>query len=134
MTPVETSGLFECREAVHRVRSRRERYYYFYRDNWEKPACLCFMEREILDARVLAGITAPLEMMMHVLQPRKKHKKNRFSIDGPIRIWLERFVMSHVELQISFLGIEERLQTRPLTSCLKTGDSIRNSNIYFSVG
>jgi hypothetical protein len=63
MTPIDTFGLFECREDMHRVRSRRERYYYLYIVNWEKPACLLFMERGICHARVLAGIDAPQEMI-----------------------------------------------------------------------
>ena len=32
-------------------------------DNWEKPSRLCFMERGIRHARVLAFIDAPLEMI-----------------------------------------------------------------------
>ena len=29
MTPIDTFGLFECRGDMLRVRSRKERYYYF---------------------------------------------------------------------------------------------------------
>jgi hypothetical protein len=48
---------------MQRVKSKKERYYYFYIDNWEKPPRLCFMERGIRHARVLAFIDAPLEMI-----------------------------------------------------------------------
>jgi hypothetical protein len=40
MTPIDTFGLFECRGDMHRVRSRKERYYQFSIDNWKKPATL----------------------------------------------------------------------------------------------
>jgi hypothetical protein len=48
---------------MHRVKSKKERYYYFYIDNWEKPSRLCFMERGIRRARVLAFIDAQLDMI-----------------------------------------------------------------------
>jgi hypothetical protein len=35
MTPADTYGLFECRGDMRRVRSKEERYYYFYSDNWQ---------------------------------------------------------------------------------------------------
>jgi hypothetical protein len=35
MTPSDTYGLFECRGDMQRVKSKEERYYYFYIDNWE---------------------------------------------------------------------------------------------------
>ena len=64
MTPADTYGLFECRGDMRRVRSKEERYYYFYIDNWQKPARLCFMERGgIRHARVVAYIDAPAEMI-----------------------------------------------------------------------
>ena len=63
MTPIDTFGLFECRGDMHRVRSRKERYYHFYIDNWNKPASLCFMERGIRHAQILARINAPQEMI-----------------------------------------------------------------------
>ena len=37
MTPVDTYGLFECRGDMQRVKSKKERYYYFYIDNWRLP-------------------------------------------------------------------------------------------------
>jgi hypothetical protein len=36
MTPVDTYGLFECRGDMHRVRSKKERYYYFFIDKWNR--------------------------------------------------------------------------------------------------
>ena len=63
MPPIDTFGLFECRVDMLRVRSRKERYYYFYVDNWKKPASLCFMERGIRHAKVLAMIKALQEFI-----------------------------------------------------------------------
>ena len=63
MTPADTYGLFEYRGDMRRVRSKEERYYYFYIDNWQKPDRLCFMERGIRHARVVAYIDAPAEMI-----------------------------------------------------------------------
>ncbi len=94
MTPADTYGLFECRGDMHRVRSKEERYYYFYIDNWQQPARLCFMERGIRHARVLAYIDAPAEMISRcIIDQGKTYKENSYAIDAVVRQWLEEYVV-----------------------------------------
>jgi len=100
MTPVEAYGLFECRGDMHRVRSRKERYYYFYINNWEKTASLCFMERGIRHAKVLARINAPQKMIDECVAAQgKTYKENSFSIDDHLRIWLKRHVITQADAE-----------------------------------
>ena len=63
ITPADTFGIFESWGGKDRVRSKNERFYYFYIDNWAHPAKLFLMERGIKFARVLARIDAPQEMI-----------------------------------------------------------------------
>jgi hypothetical protein len=79
MTPIDSFGLFECRGDMLRVRSRKERYYYFYVDNWKKPASLCFMERGILHAKVLAMIKALQEFIDIPCGKRKREARLLYS-------------------------------------------------------
>ena len=98
MTPVDTFGLFECRADMHRVRSRKARYNYFYIDNWKKPASLCFMERGIRHAKVLVRINAPRAMIdACVASQGKTYKKNSFAIDEPLRDWLKEHIIKQYD-------------------------------------
>lgn len=64
ITPALTFTIFESWGTKERtVRNSSERYYYFYVDNWEKPAKLCLMERGIKHAKVMAEIEAPQELI-----------------------------------------------------------------------
>ena len=109
MTPVDTYGLFECRGDMHRVRSRMERYYYFYIDNWKKPASLCFMERGIRHAKVLATIEAPQEMIDNcIISQGKTYKENSYAIDEPIRSWLKKYILINIDiLKVSPVNIQQ---------------------------
>jgi hypothetical protein len=81
MTLVDTYGFFECRGDTQLVKSKKERYYYFYIDNWEKPSRLCFMERGIRHARVLAFIDAPLAMINRcIISQGRSHKGKNFAL------------------------------------------------------
>ena len=98
MTPADTYGLFECRGDMQRVKSKKERYYYFYIDNWEKPPRLCFMERGIRHARVLAFIDAPQEMIDNSIASQgRSYKEQSFAIDENLRRWLTQHVISDVK-------------------------------------
>ena len=56
------------------------------------------MERGILHAGILARITAPRKMIDACVAAQGKiTKKNGFSIDDPIWVWPERYVMPHVD-------------------------------------
>lgn len=95
MTPADTYGLFECRGDMYRVRSKKERYYYFYIDNWSKPPTLCFMERGIRHARVLALINAPQAMIDNCITSQgRTYKENSYAIDDTIRSWLKKNILT----------------------------------------
>ena len=95
MTPVDTYGLFECRGDMYRVWSNKERYYYFFIDNWRKPASLCFMERGLRHAKVLATIKAPQELIDNcIVSQGKTFKENSYAIDEPIRLWLKKNILT----------------------------------------
>jgi len=99
MTPVDTYGLFECRGDMHRVRSNKERYYYFFIDNWRKPATLCFMERGIRHANVLATIKAPQKMIDNcVVSQGMSSKENSYAIDESIRQWLKKNILTRFDV------------------------------------
>jgi hypothetical protein len=61
--PADTYGLFACRGDMRRVRSKDERFHYYYIANWQQPARLCLMERGIRHARVLVSSKAPVDMI-----------------------------------------------------------------------
>ena len=63
MSPEYTFGTFESWGGKERVRSERERIYYFFIDAWDEEPRLCLMERGIKHARVVAEILAPPEMV-----------------------------------------------------------------------
>lgn len=94
ITPVDTYGLFECRGPKRWVKSKEERYYYFYIDNWQPPARLCLMERGIRLARVLARIEAPQKLIDRcVAQQGNAPKDKNYAIDHELRQWLEEHVL-----------------------------------------
>lgn len=89
ITPAYTYGLFECRGDMVKVHSKDERYYYFYIDNWQKPAGLCLMERGLRYARILARIKAPQEMVDRcVADQGKAVKEQNYAIDSALKAWL----------------------------------------------
>lgn len=95
ISPAYTYGLFECRGDMQRVRSKDERYYYFYIDNFAEPAKLFLMERGIRHARVLARITAPQDMIDQcIAEQGRKYKDKTFAINGHLRQWLEEHVLA----------------------------------------
>jgi hypothetical protein len=89
LTPADTFGIFESWGGKERVRSDRERLYYFYIDGWEDPPRLLFMERGIKYARVLAEITAPREMLDRCIARQGKGLLDKsYAIDSGLRQWL----------------------------------------------
>ncbi len=119
MTPVDTYGLFECRGDMRRVRCRNERYYYFYIDNWNKPPVLCFMERGIRHARVLARIDAPQEMIdICVSSQGKTYKENSYAINEAIRAWLKEHIITAADAE-KIIKLNEKNHVRePAASLL----------------
>lgn len=90
MTPEYTFGTFESWGGKERVRSDRERVYYFFIDSWGDNPKLCLMERGIKHARVIAEIMAPPEMVRSCVdkQGRVALFERSFAIDEPLKQWL----------------------------------------------
>ena len=118
MTPADTYGLFECRGDMQRVKSKKERYYYFYIDNWEQPPRLCFMERGIRHARVLAVIDAPMDMIDRCIAKQgRSYKEKSFAIDENLRGWLIQNVITaaskNIVIQINKLSSARTVDDLP---------------------
>lgn len=94
MTPDYTFGTFESWGGVERVRSRRERTYYFFIDAWGDTPRLCLMERGIKHARVVAEVLAPREMLERCVaaQGLAAFEKS-YAIDEALRHWLTTHVL-----------------------------------------
>lgn len=89
ITPSETFGIFESWGGKFRVRSRNERYYYFYINNWEPPAKLYLMERGIKHAKILARFDAPQEMLERCVSGQGKGLLDKnYAIDESIKKWI----------------------------------------------
>jgi hypothetical protein len=95
ITPADTFGMFESWGGKERIRSRDERFYYFYIENGQKPAALCLMERGIKHARVMARIEAPQAMIDECVasQGRTITLDSSYAINSNIRLWLENHVI-----------------------------------------
>ncbi len=98
ITPALTYGMFECRGDMDLVRSKDQRFYYFFIDNWVQPARLCLMERGIRHARVLAQILAPQDLIDCCVQEQgTTHKEQSFAIDGALRGWLQNHLLDTLD-------------------------------------
>lgn len=94
MTPEYTFGTFESWGGVERVRSGKERIYYFFIDAWGEPARLCLMERGIKHAKVVAEILAPQELVDECVQ--EQGKVAMFERTHPINEKLKQWLMENV--------------------------------------
>lgn len=89
ITPADTFGIFESWGGKIRVRSKSERFYYFYIDAWSEPARLLFMERGVRFARVLAQIMAPQEMIDSCVASQGKGLLDKsYAIDEALKQWI----------------------------------------------
>ncbi|HFQ91026.1 MAG TPA: DUF1566 domain-containing protein [Desulfobulbus sp.] len=90
MTPEYTFGTFESWGGKERVRSRKERIYYFFIDAWGDTPKLCLMERGIKHARVVAEILAPQEMVDRCVREHGKVAiyERTHSINEELKQWL----------------------------------------------
>jgi len=90
MTPEYTFGTFESWGGKERVRSKSERIYYFFIDNWGDTPKLCLMERGIKHARVVAEILAPEELVQKCVDSQGKAAlfERSFAIDKALQKWL----------------------------------------------
>jgi hypothetical protein len=99
MTPEYTFGTFESWGGKERVRSSRERIYYFFIDAWGKEPKLCLMERGIKYARVAAQILAPPEMLRRCVESQGKVAlfERTLAIDEELKQWLIANVMESTD-------------------------------------
>lgn len=90
MTPEYAFGTFESWGGRERVRSSRERIYYFFIDVWGDDLKLCLMERGIKHARVVAEIFAPPAMLRRCVaaQGRASRLERTRAIDEELKQWL----------------------------------------------
>ncbi len=90
MTPEYTFGTFESWGGRERVRSKKERIYYFFIDAWVETPKLCLMERGIKHARVVAEIMAPQEMVQRCVDNQGKVAlfERTHAIDEDLKQWL----------------------------------------------
>lgn len=90
MTPEFTFGTYESWGGTERVRSKKERVYYFFIDAWGEIPKLCLMERGIKHARVVAEILAPPEMVQQCVNEQGKVAffERTHPINGQLRKWL----------------------------------------------
>lgn len=90
MTPEYTFGTFESWGGKERVRSKNERFYYFFIDGWDEEPRLCLMERGIKHARVVAEILAPQTLIRECVQQQGKVAlfERTYPINGELKEWL----------------------------------------------
>jgi hypothetical protein len=94
MTPEYTFGTYESWGGRERVRSKKERVYYFFIDAWDEEPRLCLMERGIKHARVVAEILAPLEMVRQCV--KEQGKVALFERTHPINAQLKQWLLANV--------------------------------------
>ena len=81
-------------EVIERVRSKKERVYYFFIDAWDEEPKLCLMERGIKHARVVAEILAPPEMVRRCV--KEQGKVALFERTHPINEELKQWLIANV--------------------------------------
>jgi hypothetical protein len=94
MTPEYTFGTYESWGGKERVRSKKERIYYFFIDAWDTVPKLCLMERGIKHARVVAEILAPPEMVQQCVN--EQGKVAFFERTHPINEELKQWLLTNV--------------------------------------
>ena len=94
ITPAKTYGMFECRGDMDIVRSKDQRFYYFFIDNWQKSPKLCLMERGIRHAVIKALIDAPQHLLEQcIARQGKTLKEHSYAIDEEVRDWIVKNVI-----------------------------------------
>lgn len=95
MCPEYTFGTFESWGGKERVRSKKERIYYFFIDAWDDIPRLCLMERGIKYARVVAEILAPPEMVKNCVEEQGKVAlyERTHGINDELKNWLKENIL-----------------------------------------
>ncbi len=95
MCPEYTFGTFESWGGKERIRSKKERIYYFFIDAWEDVPRLCLMERGIKHARVVAEIVAPEKMVRNCVDEQGKVAlyERTYGINEELKAWLRQNII-----------------------------------------
>ncbi len=118
MTPTDTFGMFESWGGKERLRSKSERYYYFYIDNWGQEAKLYLMERGIKHAKILARISAPQKMIDACVAGQGKGLLDKnYAIDDILAHWLRHHVIKADDLA-HVTPIQAEIKTESLETSL----------------
>jgi hypothetical protein len=115
MTPDYSFGTFESWGGKERVRSNKERIYYFFIDAWGEEPKLCLMERGIKYARIVAEILAPADMLCRCVD--KQGKVALFERTHPIDEELKQWLLTNV------MHSEDNSKVVPIASADR-GDSL----------
>jgi hypothetical protein len=104
LLPAETFAIFESwgGKGQERLRSSRERHYYFFIDGWKNPATLCLMERGIKHARILATIDAPQHLIDQSIKDEgySKSLDRNYAINNALKTWLNDNVVNSHDLSM----------------------------------
>jgi hypothetical protein len=136
LIPAETFAIFESWGGRERVKSSKERFYYFFIDNWETPPTLCLMERGIKHARVLAKINAPQELIDNAVavQGKTMGLDRSYAIDEPLKQWLlENVVDTSDDSRVLPLpyGLEEQVADYSLPKKTDSLPGIETVNLTY---
>lgn len=124
ITPADTFGMFESWGGKERVRNKRERFYYFYIDNWEPPAKLFFMERGIKFARIMARIDAPQEMIDACVATQGKGLLDKsYAIDKTLKQWIKENVLNTDDTS-KIIPMESGIEDDPVESGLPKAGTV----------
>ncbi len=102
LLPAETFAIFESWGGKTRVRSSRERHYYFFIDNWQSPASLYLMERGIRHSKLMAKIKAPQSLINRAIstQGTTKALDRTYAIDHTLKTWLKENVVDSTDQKL----------------------------------
>lgn len=132
MTPDLSFGTFESWGGRERIRNNQERICYFFIDNWGKKPKLCLMERGVKHARILAEISAPVEMIRECVRQQGTSSafERSYAINGVIRQWLLDNVVEaqgdvHVKPVPVVKAVEDMGSLPMAGSVVATGERVR---------
>ncbi|MBU0482926.1 MAG: DUF1566 domain-containing protein [Proteobacteria bacterium] len=121
ITPMYTFTMFESwgGKGEERIRNNDEKFYYFFIDNWQKPAQLCLMERGVKHAEILAMIDAPQKMIDTCVTDQGKSGTfdRNYAIDEVLKNWLKKNVVysdddsmvTPIKKQVKIINLETGL-------------------------
>ncbi len=93
LTPQEAVEMFDHRtrglERRLQVRGSGEKHYFFCVDNWRERPELILKERSIKEARVIARIDAPSELLQACVRERGD-RKGLFPLSPALQEWLRK--------------------------------------------